>query len=446
MEPPALYRLLATFFAAISFCVQMAFVENKARHHRLMLGHHGYESSKSKMYYDVAEEVADKSESILDSAPIILMALFLLNCGIFPYLWRWAGKPIRALKSRLIVEIIQSSIFVSMLVIALSVIALPFQIPRIMLVGGGIYAPLTEIVVRFISLPFWCVACFFIGLILSSIFVPLWHFSPYCLSFSLLLFKLAWNVGVELRRYALAVNWHGLLQPLSLDNKLGIQISQLANKLGFPVDRIFLDTKFSSDVEFVGGMLPFRKILLIGSGVFEKYGEKVTMALVARELGHWYMSHKFKAMIIEFLFDLCRALLFCFLAFRPALYSAFGFEPRDQQQVSNEIELETGTGSNGKPKKSWYNPKLMPLCIALLLFWCLELPLRDISDYTLNAVNIHQQYSVDKFAVEQGYKEGLVKDIKSHMDNVHEGEDVYFEYCTMKYPNPFNRLEAINAK
>ena len=48
----------------------------------------------------------------------------------------------------------------------------------------------------------------------------------------------------------------------------------------------------------------------------------------------------------------------------------------------------------------------MPLCIALLLFLPLQVPIMDIAKYTLNAMTIHQHYSVDQFAVEQGYKEG----------------------------------------
>ena len=83
MESPTIYRLLATFFVAISFCIWMAFVESKALHYFQTFLWHEMDPEAEK-YYDAGRELAHKSLDIFRGAPMILTAIFLLNYKIFP--------------------------------------------------------------------------------------------------------------------------------------------------------------------------------------------------------------------------------------------------------------------------------------------------------------------------------------------------------------------------
>lgn len=447
LEGPPFYRLLAAFFIAFSFCTKVAFLESKARHLSLTLWHHGHDSSKSKWYFDIAVDMGYKTLHVLNEIPIALAILFLLNSGILPCLWKWAGKPCSSLKSRpILVEILQSTAFVSLLAVVGLGICLPFQIPRCFLGSGGIYGPTVTLIYTNLGVLGGAVANLVLGLIPASILVGLWHLSPYCLPFSIILSKLVWEICRDAWDYFGVTRASNVFKHLSPSSNLDTQISQLANRLGFPVDRIFVSTDSCRDsVTFVSGPLSFFKRIIIDSSFYKNSSEKAVMALVAREIGHWYMYHEYKKVLAELLLTLTCATLFCFLAFRPTMYSAFGFKsPNQQQQDPKDIELESRTVGSGGRKRAWYNPNLMPIYIALLLFVPLQLPIMDLTRYTLNAINIHQHYSVDRFAVAQGYKEGLIEGIKLYAKKEYEGEhDKWIEYCTMEVPNVLNRLDAV---
>ena len=189
----------------------------------------------------------------------------------------------------------------------------------------------------------------------------LWHRSPillclfcwYCLNLSGTICRDAWQL---LQGVYTAPK---IFKHLSLSNSLDIQISHLANKLGFPVDRIFITSKYMRSVRshLSSGLFPFFKRIIIRDDCLRtRRAKRLSIALAAREMGHWYLNHGHKKMLVELSFDLARAILYCFLAFTPAMYTAFGFET---------------TRLNNNPKKS--NLNRMPLknpslkCHAIIL-------------------------------------------------------------------------------
>lgn len=442
-QTPTFYHLLATFFVSISFCIEIAFLDSRALGLSLTFWHHGAsQGSDPKWTHAIIDDLDRIAQYVLRRVPETLAVLFLLYCGIIPYLWKRTGKLCSSLHSRpLLVETLQSTIFLPLLLIVGRLIHVIFAIPSC-LMTPFLYGSTGRMILAVWMTCLGAAGVLVLGIFPISILVYLWHRSPYCVPFLLVLLKFVGTICRDAWHYYKVVRAPEIFKQLSLSNSLDIQISHLANKLGFPVGRIFITKYMDSKIAFAGGLFPFFKRIIIRDDVYEGMSEKVAMALAAREMGHWYLNHEHKKILVELFFDLARAILCCFLAFTPAMYTAFGFETPTQQQ-SQEIELEPNATEKSKPKMSRYNPKLMPLCIALLLFLPLQVPIMDMAKYTLNAMTIHQHYSVDQFAVEQGYKEGLVELLKPDAQSPTGSVSGYVEYCTMEVPTAYHRLSAI---
>ena len=229
----------------------------------------------------------------------------------------------------------------------------------------------------------------------------------------------------------------------------GIQASALAKKLGFPLDRIFIDTEGDDvNAHFATTLLPFTRRIVIFKGLLEKFSLHTAVAVVGHELGHWYLMHYHKFFALIILPVIASAALCTWLAFKPGIYTALGFEV-PQQKPSEEAPQTSPASSEAIPKKSTSKFKswLMPYFVAVTVLNYYERPLAFLMNRSVALIHMHE-HEADRFSA------GLTSN-KDVIDMVYELQkysmakflpgvgDKLVDYLTISHPATVNRAKAI---
>merc|ERR1712113_888056 len=123
-----------------------------------------------------------------------------------------------------------------------------------------------------------------------------------------------------------------------------------------------------------------RRIVLYDTLLKQMDNDEEVLAVLAHELGHWYLSHTVKSFVISLTMMFLQLFLFSFFINDPRLPNAFGFSksfPLDQDQ---EVESRA-------------------TFIALTLFLQFALaPLDEIVHFFLNLLTRKHEYEADAFA------------------------------------------------
>lgn len=219
------------------------------------------------------------------------------------------------------------------------------------------------------------------------------------------------------------------------DGELKTSIEELAKKVGFPLDKIFVvdGSKRSghSNAYFTG--LPFtsKRIVLYDTLVNDSSVEQI-VAVLAHEIGHWQKSHLLRMLAfsethIFFVFSLFTA------AYQnKSLYNAFKFFAGNESTTSfsKVITLE------------------YPVIIGFILFNDLLQPLDCISNFLTNLVSRAHEYQSDAYAKELGYSDPLSKAlINLQIKNLSTmNVDPLYSSYHYSHPTLAERLNALGYK
>lgn len=180
------------------------------------------------------------------------------------------------------------------------------------------------------------------------------------------------------------------------DGELKTAIENLAKKVGFPLDKIFVvdGSKRSahSNAYFTG--LPFtsKRIVLYDTLVNDSSTEEI-VAVLAHEIGHWQKSHLLRMLAFSETHIFLVFSLFTAAYQNKSLYNSFGFF--------------TGVGSSSDLTK--VITKEYPIIVGFMLFNDLLQPLDCLSTFLTNLVSRAHEYQSDAYAKELGYSNYLSK-------------------------------------
>jgi len=209
------------------------------------------------------------------------------------------------------------------------------------------------------------------------------------------------------------------LTPLE-DGELKDSIENLAAKNEFPLSKLYVidGSKRSghSNAYFYG--LPWSKQIVIYDTLINTSTTAETTAVLAHEIGHWYLSHTTKTLLIAQAHILFIFTLFSGFIHNKSLFQSFGFFGEQ------------------------------PVLIGFLLFNDVLQPLDNILTFFMNLLSRKHEYQADEYAVKLGYAKELSKSLVNLNIKNLSSPDADWLYSSYHYSHPIlaERLDAINKK
>lgn len=212
------------------------------------------------------------------------------------------------------------------------------------------------------------------------------------------------------------------------DGEVRTRVEALASELKFPLKHLYVidGSKRSSHSNAYFYGLPWSKQIVLFDTLIEKSTPAEVEAVLAHELGHWYLSHPTRLLLIaqgHLFFTLA---IFSIFIHNKALFSSFGFDPSLAVQ-----------SPNGPPQ---------PIMIGFVLYQLLFEPLDTLAKFFMNSKTRKYEYEADAFAVRLGKKKELADAlIKLHIDNLSSPHnDKLYSAYHHSHPTLPERLKAMD--
>ncbi|ORY23813.1 peptidase family M48-domain-containing protein [Naematelia encephala] len=216
------------------------------------------------------------------------------------------------------------------------------------------------------------------------------------------------------------------LTPLP-DGEVRTRVEVLANKLGFPLKHLYeIDgSKRSSHSNAYFYGLPWNKHIVIFDTLMEQSTPAEVEAVLGHELGHWYLSHPSKLLLIGNLHLLFTLTLFAVFIHNTTLYKSFGFDP--------SLALD---GPRGPPAN----------VIGFTLFQLLLEPLDAPVKFLFNSITRKYEYQADEFGVKLDKRQELKTALtKLHVKNLSSPyNDALYSMYHHSHPTLTERLRALD--
>ncbi|GME80963.1 unnamed protein product [Ambrosiozyma monospora] len=206
------------------------------------------------------------------------------------------------------------------------------------------------------------------------------------------------------------------LTPLE-DGELKTDVEALAAQEKFPLDKLFVidGSKRSShsNAYFLGLPWGSKQIVIYDTLIAQSKNVKEVVAVLGHEIGHWYLSHTTKLLVINQAHIFSIFTLFSAFVKNKSLYNSFGF----------------------------YNE--YPILIGFMLFGDVLKPTDAVVGFLMNLLSRTYEYQADAYATKLGYgKELKVSLITLHKENL-SALNVDWLYSAYSYNHP-HLTERIN--
>lgn len=416
------------------------------------------EFAKRELHTEVEWHGKVKAHIIAESIDLVYklcdgcIDVLIFYFGVLPWLWQVSSKIMFvqkiADKSKPIqAEIYQSIVLLTLISLLNQLIKFPFALTSAILEGQD---PLESLMFLMFTLVGSVTIAFISTGISGVIKINLWHrFPSYAFGMDLI-FSLLFISSFNVLTYILFSSFPSTFKHLGTDS-FGTQTSALANKLGFPVKRIFVCSyKRMVNAHYIGGLFSFAGHITVYQGLLNKLSLPAAVSVMGHEFGHWYLLHDYKKIALGLLLLVGSAILFCWLAFKPGVYTALGFEPPKQKTQEEELQSST-QAPNAPPHKSpsKFKAWLMPYYIvSLVLTNYYERPFIALSTYSSLALTHLEEFEADSFSATHTSKENMLDVIYQLHEHAipqpYTGVgDPFVDLCTNTHPHTVNRAKAI---
>jgi STE24 endopeptidase len=200
------------------------------------------------------------------------------------------------------------------------------------------------------------------------------------------------------------------------EGELRTAINELAQKNRFPLTNLFVvdgSTRSSHSNAYFYGFWKNKRIVLYDT-LLQQVDKQGILAILAHELGHWFLNHNLLNMVISEVNIFVFFYLFGFVVNSPDLYASFGFSAQ-------------------------------PVFIGLTLFSFIFEPAGHVIGFLMNVLSRHFEYQADAFAVRQGHRALGDALIKTHVENLSSFVvDRYYSMYHNSHPTLTERLAAID--
>ncbi|KAJ3382768.1 hypothetical protein HDU92_004574 [Lobulomyces angularis] len=203
------------------------------------------------------------------------------------------------------------------------------------------------------------------------------------------------------------------------DGSLRTKLNELANKISFPLTKIFVidgSKRSSHSNAYLFGFFKNKRIVLFDT-LMKHCEEEEICGILGHELGHWALSHVLKTFVISSFYLFSVFYMFSLFIKNPLLYTSFGF-------------LES-----------------QPILIGFLLFNYIFVPYDAVMTFLMNRLSRKHEFEADKYSESLGYaevlKSGLIKIHTKNMGNANP-DSLYSAYH-YSHPPLIERLNALNS-
>ncbi|GAA5896202.1 zinc metalloprotease [Sporobolomyces salmoneus] len=222
--------------------------------------------------------------------------------------------------------------------------------------------------------------------------------------------------------------------PLEKDHPVYPKVRDLAQRVGFPCDRIYVidgSKRSSHSNAFVTGIPGLQKQIVIYDTLLEKATPDEVEAILAHELAHWKFSHIIYLLLTALTQIAFSLSLFTLFLSNSSLLTSFGFQQPLVSKLLSHTNLSTG-----------------PTVISLFLASTLFSPLSGFLGFVTNTITRKLEYEADAFAVSLG--DETAKNLKTALIGIHEKNlavyqvDKLFSAWNHNHPTLIERLEALD--
>ncbi|KAG9285367.1 hypothetical protein G9A89_010842 [Geosiphon pyriformis] len=200
------------------------------------------------------------------------------------------------------------------------------------------------------------------------------------------------------------------------EGDLRVQIENLASKINFPLKKLYLidgSTRSSHSNAYFYGFFKNKRIVLYDTLVDSAKNDEI-VAIVGHELGHWYLNHTIKVLLIGQVQILSLFFLFSQFIHNAPLYRSFGFETQ-------------------------------PTLIGFILFQHIYAPVDHALTFLMNILSRKHEFEADAYAKKLGYAEelrsGLIKIHTKNLSNL--SNDSWYSAYHFSHPPLPERLNAL---
>ncbi|KIY67067.1 metalloendopeptidase [Cylindrobasidium torrendii FP15055 ss-10] len=185
------------------------------------------------------------------------------------------------------------------------------------------------------------------------------------------------------------------LTPLK-SGEVRTRVEALASALRFPLKHLYeIDgSKRSSHSNAYFFGLPWSKHIVIFDTLLEQSPAGDVEAVLAHELGHWYLAHPTKMMAVGQLHMFSILAVFPAFLHAPAFLRAFGFDFSGVEGGAGAVKGGGGGGGGGEGE--------IPTILAFLLFQMVLMPMEAVVSALMSALSRRFEWEADRFACEIG--------------------------------------------
>ncbi|KAH3898841.1 M48 family metallopeptidase SCDLUD_005179 [Saccharomycodes ludwigii] len=222
------------------------------------------------------------------------------------------------------------------------------------------------------------------------------------------------------------------------DGELKTKIEDLARKLKFPLDKIFVvdgSKRSSHSNAYFTGLPFFKQRIVIFDTLIEQSSVDEVVAVLGHEIGHWKKNHIIQLLLVGQFHISVIFPLFSAVYQNKSLYKSFGFN------------IESATGQKSVGKKVFLNNKF-PYLIGFSIFGELLKPMDCLVQFIMNLFIRHNEYEADAFATKLGYgkelSQALITLQVANLSSMHV--DPLYPSYHYNHPTLIERLDAIEAE
>ncbi|KAF7731263.1 hypothetical protein EC973_000679 [Apophysomyces ossiformis] len=208
------------------------------------------------------------------------------------------------------------------------------------------------------------------------------------------------------------------LVPLE-EGDLRKRIEELAASIKFPLKKLYVidgSKRSSHSNAYFYGFGKNKQIVLFDT-LLEHSDTDEVCAVLAHELGHWYMSHTLKLIIVNQVYMLALFWMFSYFIHNAKLYTDFGFNT-------------------------------MPTMIGFMLFQLIYIPIDSVLNFLMHVYQRRKEYEADAFALKLGYastlRNALIKLSAKNLGGFNN--DSWHSAWNHSHPSLVERLSALGVK
>ncbi|RIB05194.1 peptidase family M48-domain-containing protein [Gigaspora rosea] len=344
-----------------------------------------------------------------------IQSTIIIVWDILPFLWDLSGKWLEQVGYGTDYEIIQSLIFTVNMTLMSYLLSLPLSLYYTFVIEERHGFNKMTLGLFFMDLLKGFLIAGVIGLPILALVLQIIRWTGDNFYFYVWIFMIIFNLVLLTIYPTLIQPLFNKVEPLEKGD-LRERIEELASRIGFPLKKLYVidgSKRSNHSNAYFYGFFKNKRIVLYDT-LIDQADTGEILAIVGHELGHWYLNHTVKVLVVSQIHNLFLFYVFSQFIHNSELYSSFGFTSR-------------------------------PTLIGFLLFQFIYSPIENIFSFLMNIKSRQHEFEADAYSKKLGYgaqlRSGLIKIQLKNLSNLNN--DKWFSAYHFSHPPLPERLSAL---